>query len=252
MLYIVSYNIALNAPYAKWCNCIVSHPKSGHFPLWKSVYHNISYSICSVSEKRWLMLTVLLRAFWVKFFPGERPERSVVDSVDSLGTCSFSSLSVHWDHLEGLSDYGCWAPWSSALVGLSWGWPLCISDKFPGGADAASLRAMPNFLLFWLFRQMCEPPLTSTFLRFYLLILERGERREKERERNTDVWEKHWSVAFCMLLLGDLAHNPGMCPDPESASDLSLYRKTGSPLSHAVQGLPPPFTDIFPQERDGT
>ena len=32
-----------------------------------------------------------------------------------------------------------------------------------------------------------------------------GERREKERERNINV-----------QLPGDLAHNPGMCPDWES------------------------------------
>ena len=44
----------------------------------------------------------------------------------------------------------------------------------------------------------------------------RGKGREKERERNINVWEKHRSVASCMLLPGDLACNPGMCPNWDS------------------------------------
>ena len=48
------------------------------------------------------------------------------------------------------------------------------------------------------------------FLRFYL-FLDRGEGREKERERN---------ISVCLPLTGptpgNLAHNPGMCPDRES------------------------------------
>ena len=48
-----------------------------------------------------------------------------------------------------------------------------------------------------------------------ILFLERGEGREKERKRNIAVREKHRSVASCMPLTGDLACNPGMCPDWE-------------------------------------
>ena len=48
------------------------------------------------------------------------------------------------------------------------------------------------------------------FLRFYLLIFrERG--REGERER-----DKHWLVASHVPSAGDLACNPGTCPDWES------------------------------------
>ena len=36
------------------------------------------------------------------------------------------------------------------------------------------------------------------------------EGKEKERERNIDVREKHPLVAFCMPPTGDLAHNPGL------------------------------------------
>ena len=39
------------------------------------------------------------------------------------------------------------------------------------------------------------------------LLSEKEEEREKERERNINVWE---------IATGDLARNPGMCPDWES------------------------------------
>ena len=56
----------------------------------------------------------------------------------------------------------------------------------------------------------------KTFLKDVIyLFLDRGEGREKERERNIDVQEVHQWVASCMLPTGDLAHNPGMCPDWE-------------------------------------
>ena len=53
-------------------------------------------------------------------------------------------------------------------------------------------------------------PLQRFFLkRFYLFII-RGEGREKERERNISVWLP------LVPPTGDLADNPGMCPDWES------------------------------------
>ena len=42
------------------------------------------------------------------------------------------------------------------------------------------------------------------------LFLERREGKEKERERNINVW------LLLMPSTGDLARNPGMCPDWES------------------------------------
>ena len=51
---------------------------------------------------------------------------------------------------------------------------------------------------------------TSFFKRFFYILLDRGERKEKERERNINVW------LYLMFPTGDLAHNPGMCPDWES------------------------------------
>ena len=47
---------------------------------------------------------------------------------------------------------------------------------------------------------------------------ERGERereRERKKERNTDMREKHQSVASCTCPDGDQTHNLGMCPDWE-------------------------------------
>ena len=46
---------------------------------------------------------------------------------------------------------------------------------------------------------------------FIYLFLERGEEREKERKGNINMW----SPLMCPSN-GDLAHNPGMCPDWES------------------------------------
>ena len=54
----------------------------------------------------------------------------------------------------------------------------------------------------------------SLFKRFYLFS-ERGEGREKERERNIDVQKKHQLVASHMPPNVNLACNPGMCPDWE-------------------------------------
>ena len=59
------------------------------------------------------------------------------------------------------------------------------------------------------------------FLLFFLkdfiyLLLETGEGREEERERNINVQEIHESVAPCTSPVGFLARNPGMCHDWES------------------------------------
>ena len=48
------------------------------------------------------------------------------------------------------------------------------------------------------------------FKDFTYLFLERGEGREKERERNINVW-----LPLMWPPTGHLAHNPGMCPDSE-------------------------------------
>ena len=67
------------------------------------------------------------------------------------------------------------------------------------------------------------------------LFLEIGERKEKDREGNINVREKHLSVASHTLPNGVLAHNPGMCPDQESNEPPFLRRLALNLLSHTSQ-----------------
>ena len=46
---------------------------------------------------------------------------------------------------------------------------------------------------------------------FIYLVLDKGEGKEKDMERNINVW-----LPLAHTPSGDLAHNPGMCPDRES------------------------------------
>ena len=48
-----------------------------------------------------------------------------------------------------------------------------------------------------------------------MFVFEREEKGEKKRERNIDVQKTHQLAASLMCLTGDLALNPGMCPDWE-------------------------------------
>ena len=77
----------------------------------------------------------------------------------------------------------------------------------------------------------------SFFLkRFYLFILERWEGKEKEKERNIDVQEIHQLVDSCTPSTGDLALNPGMCPDQESNLQPFVCGTVPNPLSYTSQG----------------
>ena len=66
---------------------------------------------------------------------------------------------------------------------------------------------------------------------FIYLFLERGEGREKEREKYQCV------VASHVAPTGDLACNPGMCPDWESNWQPFGLQPTLNPLSYASQGF---------------
>ena len=50
----------------------------------------------------------------------------------------------------------------------------------------------------------------TIFLQILFIYFWRGEGREKERKKNINVWSP-----LKRSLLGNLAHNPGMCPDWE-------------------------------------
>ena len=77
------------------------------------------------------------------------------------------------------------------------------------------LTVLQNNLLKHTFLPSNAGIIINFFGPFIYLPLERGKGREKERDRNIDVGEKHPSVASRMPPPGDLAHNLGMCPDWE-------------------------------------
>ena len=68
------------------------------------------------------------------------------------------------------------------------------------------------------YQNLCQ---VQTFIKIFFFkdftyfLLDRegeGEREKHQYARNTSV---HWSVDYCTPPTGDLAHNPGMCPDWE-------------------------------------
>ena len=74
---------------------------------------------------------------------------------------------------------------------------------------------------------------------------------EKQRERNIDVQEKHLPAASCTPPTGDLAHNPGMCPDWElNRRPLALWDNTQPTEPHQSRlrcfSIVPPTLQITP------
>ena len=68
---------------------------------------------------------------------------------------------------------------------------------------------------------------TSFFLISYLLILRERGREGERAERNINVW-----LPLSHLPTGDLASNPGMCPEGASTGDPLVHRPALNPLSH--------------------
>ena len=98
-------------------------------------------------------------------------------------------------------------------------------------------------ILRWLLFSRCYIPLLSVFLsyvgtffflRFHLFIF-REMGREREREKNIDVRENHWSVASHMHPDQARTHNPGLYPNWESNWRLFCFAM-GSQASHTGQG----------------
>ena len=65
---------------------------------------------------------------------------------------------------------------------------------------------------------------------FIYSFVERGEGREKDRERSISVW-----LPLACPPTGDLACNPGMCPDWESICQPFGSQPTLNPLSYTNQ-----------------
>ena len=70
------------------------------------------------------------------------------------------------------------------------------------------LQKKKQFIFLELFSKTVFSLRSFLFLRVYL-FLERGEGKEKERERNMD------QLPLIRTLAGDRSRNPGMCPDQE-------------------------------------
>ena len=68
------------------------------------------------------------------------------------------------------------------------------------------------------------------FKKDVFIFRERGREREREGEKH------HCVVASRAPPTGDLAHNPGMCPDWESNHDHLVHRPALNPLSYTSQG----------------
>ena len=103
-------------------------------------------------------------------------------------------------------------------------WPatqICaLTGNQPFGSQASSQSTEPHQsrLLFGFF----------VFLKMLFLFRERGREREREGEKHQCV------VVARVPHPGDLAHNPGMCPDWES--NPLVCRLVLNPLSHTSQG----------------
>ena len=98
-----------------------------------------------------------------------------------------------------------------------WDWPFVLS-KIPWRLWFANILPQPIASVFTLLHGFSQGKVLNfnevqliNFSFFNYLFLERGEGREKEWERNINVW----LPPMCPPT-GDPAHNTGMCPDWES------------------------------------
>ena len=96
--------------------------------------------------------------------------------------------------------------WESKPVTFWFANPHSIHWATPARAKLTIIKSTPHFYSFTI----------NFFKDFIYSFLDRGEGKEKERERNIDAHEKHWPVASCMPPTGVLASNPGMCHDWKS------------------------------------
>ena len=71
----------------------------------------------------------------------------------------------------------------------------------------------------------------------YLFICERGEGSEKERERNIDVWEVHWSVPLTAPQLGTWPTAQACDLTGNQTSNLSVHGLSLNPLNHTIQDI---------------
>ena len=110
-----------------------------------------------------------------------------------------------------------------ATVKLPWGVLALTQD------EDTSPQTKGGFHVFFFF-----------FFNLYLFIFrERGREGEREGEKHQCV------VASRTPPTGDLAHNPGMCPDGNRTDDPLVCRLALNPLSHTSQGSEVPSNRLL-------
>ena len=103
-------------------------------------------------------------------------------------------------------------PEAAGLLGLQR--TLCTHPRYLQSAHSILSFCFSHLRLYHMHFPSATQYLYLSFLikDFIYVFLERGEEREKERKRNTDVREKQWSAASLMATTRDLAHHPSTCP----------------------------------------
>ena len=175
---------------------------------------------------QWLSLlgicfAALQMRFWVKGFRDSKMSSGLLKWQRMFFFCqkaasgSVGSSPLGWVPGDSL-DFGVY---SLRLCGL---W---FTRVLSGRLRLTSARHLPVTRPFHSRTSITSwPELTLDFVLF--LFSERGEGREKERERNID-----W-LPFTCAPTRDGTHNPGTCPDQIWICDVSLWGTMPSQLSH--------------------
>ena len=82
----------------------------------------------------------------------------------------------------------------------------------------------------------------KVFMKILFIYFQTEGKGKRKREKHPCV------VAFHRRLTGDLAHNPGMCPDWESNHEALVCRPVLNPLSYSSQGFPKRFLNVTSME----
>ena len=109
--------------------------------------------------------------------------------------------------------------------------PTSLLFQFDIKSSLTALLAFTLAFLTWLFSFLLV--LVFLFLCIIYLFLEKGEGKEKGRERNINVW-----LPLACSKLGTWPTTQACALTGNRISDLSVLRPALNPLSHTSQGLP--------------
>ena len=103
-------------------------------------------------------------------------------------------------------------------------------SRSPGSIPVLSLLFLPSCIFTFLKNyRLISLFCFLFFLKILFIFRERGRRRE--REGNISVW-----LPLACPQMGNLACNPGMCPDWETNQQRFGSQASTNPLSHTRQG----------------